>query len=65
MIFLAKFITLLTTSRMTMCTYFSISPLLNHYPLLILPLISQNLIIFTHATNGISYVAVAPTVTLF
>ena len=53
MIFLAKLITLLTTSWITMYVYFCVSPLLHHYPLLIKPLISQNLITFTPTTSGI------------
>ena len=65
MIFLAKLITLLTTLWITMYTCCCISPLLYHYPLLILPLISGNLIIFTPTTSGISYVAIALTFTLF
>ena len=65
MIFLAKHITLLTTSGKTMCIHFCISPLLHHYPLLIWPLISHNWIIFTPTTSDISYVAIAIIVRLF
>ena len=65
MMFLPKLLTLLTISWIRMYTYFHISPLLLHYPLLILPLISQNLIIFTPTTSGISYVAIAVTIRLF
>ena len=52
MIFLPKLTTLLTTSWITTYTYFRVSPLLQYYyPLLILHLISQNLIIFTPTTT--------------
>ena len=64
-IFLPKIITLLTTLWTTMHTCCCISPLLHDYPLLILSLISGNLIIFTPSTSGISYAAIALTVTLF
>ena len=53
MTFLAKLMTLLTTSWIAMYTYFCISLLLHRYPLLTEPLISQNLIIFNPATIGI------------
>ena len=59
MMFLAKLMTQLTTSWMTMCTYFCISLLLHHYPLLIEHLISKNLFIFTPTTIGIRYAAIA------
>ena len=59
MIFLAKLMTQLITSWITMCTYFCISLLLHHYPLLIEPPISQNLFIFTPTTISIRYAATA------
>ena len=59
MIFLAKLMTLLTISWITMYTYFCISLLLHHYPLLIESLISQNLLIFTPCTIGIGHVPIA------
>ena len=64
MILLAKLITR-TTSSITMYTYFCIPPLLRYYAMLILPLIFQNLIIFTPTTSGICCVAITLTVRLF
>ena len=58
MIFLAKPITLPTTSWITMYRYFCISPLLHTNSLLIKSLFSQNLMIFTSTTSAISHVAI-------